>query len=77
MSLRLTLRVAAPSIGISLLLLVLGGLGGWYILNLQKRTADLLALDMATLRSVEQLVAAPAQDPGRSRHAADHRAAQR
>jgi signal transduction histidine kinase len=55
MSLRLTLRVAAPSIAISLLLLVLGGLGGWYILNLQKRTADLLALDMATLRSVEQL----------------------
>ncbi len=56
MSLRLTLRVAAPSIVISLLLLILGGLGGWYVLNLQKRTAALVALDMATMRSVQQLV---------------------
>ncbi len=56
MSLQLTLRVAAPSIAISLLLLALGGLGGWYILGLQKSTADLVALDMATMRSVEQLV---------------------
>ena len=38
-----------------LLLLVFGGLGGWYVLNLQKRTADLVALDMATMRSVQQL----------------------
>jgi signal transduction histidine kinase len=48
--------VAAPSIIISLLLLVLGGLGGWYVLNLQKKTAALVALDMATMRSVQQLV---------------------
>jgi signal transduction histidine kinase len=48
--------VAAPSIVISLLLLVLGGLGGWYVLNLQKKTAVLVALDMATMRSVQQLV---------------------
>jgi signal transduction histidine kinase len=48
--------VAAPSILISLLLLVVGGLGGWYILNLQKRIAALVALDMATMRSAEQLV---------------------
>ena len=56
MSFRLTLRMAAPSIIISLLLLVLGGLGGWYVLNLQKKTAALVALDMATMRSAEQLV---------------------
>ena len=56
MSLRLTLRVAAPSIAISLLLLVVGGLGGWYVLNLQKKTAALVALDLATMRSAEQLV---------------------
>ncbi len=56
MSLRLTLRVAAPSIVISLLLLVLGSLGGWYILDLQKKTADSVALDSATMRSVQQLV---------------------
>jgi signal transduction histidine kinase len=47
--------MAAPSIIISLLLLVLGGLGGWYVLNLQKKTAVLVALDMATMRSVQQL----------------------
>ena len=56
MSLRLTLRVAAPSIIISLLLLVVGSLGGWYVLWLQRRTADLVALDMATMRAVQQLV---------------------
>ena len=56
MSLRLTLRVAAPSIVISLLLLVVGSLGGWYVLRLQKRTAALVALDMATMRAAEQLV---------------------
>jgi two-component system sensor histidine kinase HydH len=56
MRIGLTLRVAAPSIAISLLLLVLGGLGGWYLLNLQKKTADLVALDMATMRAVQQLV---------------------
>jgi len=48
--------MAAPSIVISLLLLVLGGLGGWYVLNLQKKTAALVALDMATMRSDQQLV---------------------
>ncbi len=53
---RLTLRVAAPSIFISLVLLVLGGVGGWYVLDMQKRTASLVALDMATMRSVQQLV---------------------
>ena len=56
MSLRLTLRVAAPSIVISLALLVVGGLGGWYLLHLQKSTAALVALDMATMRAAEQLV---------------------
>lgn len=56
MKLRLTLRVAAPSIIISLVLFIVGGLGGWYILDLQKRTAGLVALDMATMRSAQQLV---------------------
>jgi signal transduction histidine kinase len=56
MSLRLTLRVAAPSIIISLLLLLFGGLGGWYMLRLQRATAALVALDMATMRASEQLV---------------------
>src|SRR5580704_1978764 len=55
MKLPFTLRVAAPSIGISLLLLAVGGFGGWYILNLQKSMASLIALDMSTLRAAEQL----------------------
>ena len=53
---RLTLRVAAPSIVISLLLLALGGLGVWYILDLQKSTATLVDTDMKTMRAAEQLV---------------------
>ena len=56
MSLRLTFRVAAPSIIISLALLLVGGLGGWYLLHLQRSTAALVALDMATMRAAEQLV---------------------
>ena len=56
MSHRLTLRVAAPSIVISLLLFASGGLGAWYVQNLQKSTAATLQLDVATIRAVQQLV---------------------
>ena len=42
MSLRLTVRVAAPSIAISFVLLALGTVGGWYVNRLQKSTADAL-----------------------------------
>jgi signal transduction histidine kinase len=48
--------VAAPSIIISLALLVVGGLGGWYLLSVQKSTATLVAVDLATMRAAEQLV---------------------
>lgn len=56
MSVRLTFRMAAPSIVISLLLLALGILGGWYVHRLQKSTAALVALDMSTIHAVQQLV---------------------
>jgi len=56
MSTRLTIRMAAPSIAISLVLLALGIGGGWYVLGLQKSTAALVALDMSTIRAAEQLV---------------------
>ncbi|MGA2067735.1 MAG: ATP-binding protein [Thermoguttaceae bacterium] len=56
MSHRLTLRMAAPSIVISLLLFASGTLGAWYVQNLQKSTAATLKLDMATIHAAEQLV---------------------
>jgi signal transduction histidine kinase len=48
--------MAAPAIGISLLLLALGSLGGWYVHRLQTSTARLVKLDVSTIRAVEQLV---------------------
>ncbi len=48
--------MAAPSIVISLVLLALGVVGGWYARRLQKSTAALVALDISTIRAAEQLV---------------------
>ena len=56
MSIRLTVRMAAPSILISLLLLTMGGVGGWYVQSMQRNTAKTVSLDMATIQAVEQLV---------------------
>ncbi len=56
MSARLTIRMAAPSIVISLLLLTLGILGGWYLLWVQKSTSALVKLDVSSIRAVEELV---------------------
>jgi signal transduction histidine kinase len=56
MSTRLVLRVAAPSAVIGSLLLLLGGLGGWYVHQLQKSTAAAVALDFSTLQAVQRLV---------------------
>ena len=44
MSTRLFVRMAAPNIAVSLLLLGLGILGGWYVHHLEKSTAALVAL---------------------------------
>lgn len=56
MSLRLTFRVAAPSVFISLLLLVSGSLGAWYVQHLQRSAAATLDLDMTTIHAAQQLV---------------------
>ncbi len=56
MSIHLTVRMAAPSIVISLLLLTVGGVGGWYVDRLQRNTAKTVSLDMATIQAAEQLV---------------------
>jgi signal transduction histidine kinase len=56
MSVRLTIRMAAPSILISVLLLTLGSLGGGYLLRVQKRTSARVALDVSSISAVEELV---------------------
>ena len=56
MSIRPTVRMAAPSIIISLLLLTVGSVGGWIFQHFQRRTAQTVSLDMATIQAAEQLV---------------------
>jgi two-component system, NtrC family, sensor histidine kinase HydH len=56
MSIRLTVRMAAPSIIISLLLLTVGSVGGWYIQRMQRSTAQTVSLDMATIQAAEEAV---------------------
>ena len=56
MSIRLTVRVAAPSIIISLLLLAVGSVGGWIVQRMQRNAAQTVSLDMSTIQAAEQLV---------------------
>ena len=56
MSIRLTVRMAAPSILISLLLLTVGSVGAWIVQSMQRNTAKTVSLDMATIQAAEQLV---------------------
>jgi len=56
MSIRLTVRMATPSIVISILLLTVVSVGGAVVLRLQQRTAETVLLDMSTIQSAEQLV---------------------
>ena len=56
MSARLTVRMASPSILISLLLLALGSAGGLIVQRMQRQTAKTVSLDMATIQAAEQLV---------------------
>jgi signal transduction histidine kinase len=56
MSIRLTVRMAAPSIIISLLLLTVGSVGGWIFQRFQRRTAQTVSQDMSTIKAAEQLV---------------------
>ena len=56
MSIRLTVRVAAPSIIISFLLLAVGSVGGWIVQRMQRSAAQTVSLDMSTIQAAEQLV---------------------
>ncbi len=52
---RLTLRLAAPVILISLMFLALAGVTAWYIHKLQRDTAELLEYSVDVLRAAEEL----------------------
>ena len=58
MSLRLTVRMAVPSIIISLLLMTMGSVGSWYVQWSQRHTAETVSLDMSTIQAAEKLVLA-------------------
>jgi signal transduction histidine kinase len=56
MSAHLTVRMALPSILISLLLLTVGSAGAWIVQSMQRNTAKTVSLDMSTIQAAEQLV---------------------
>lgn len=51
---RLVLRMAAPAILTSVLLLILGVTAAWYVQRLQKRTSNVLAENVASVRAAEE-----------------------
>lgn len=55
MNAKFVLRMTAPMIAISLLLLAVGVLSAWYVHSLQKENSDLLALDVASMLAAEDL----------------------
>ena len=55
---RIWLRVAAPSVAISLVLLVAGGLAGWYIHALNADTSARLTKDVDRIHTAEELTLA-------------------
>ncbi|MBL8796245.1 MAG: MCP four helix bundle domain-containing protein [Planctomycetia bacterium] len=52
---RLMMRMIAPVVAISLLLVTLGGTAAWYVHRLQKQASDVLALNVASVRAAEEL----------------------
>lgn len=55
MSSRLLFRMAAPTVGVSLLLLAMGVGAAWYIQRLQSETSDLLSRQVASLHATRRL----------------------
>jgi signal transduction histidine kinase len=58
MTARLLLRISAPSVGISLLLLAVGGAAGWYVHRLHKSSSELLDGAVASIRAAEEVTLA-------------------
>lgn len=55
MSPKFVLRMTAPLVGISLLLLAVGVVSAWYVHRLQKQNSELLARDVASMLAAEDL----------------------
>lgn len=56
MNAKFVLRMTAPMIAISLLLLAVGVGSAWYVHRLQKENSDLLALDVSSMLAAEDIV---------------------
>ena len=52
---RTTIQIAAPIICISLLLLIVGVSGAWYVQRLQRQTSKVLNQNVASIRAAEEL----------------------
>lgn len=50
-----TIRIAGPIVLISLLLLIVGVSGAWYVQRLQRQTSDVLNHNVASIRAAEEL----------------------
>lgn len=55
MNAKFVLRMTAPMIAISLLLLAVGVVSAWYVHNLQKENSDLMALDVGSMLAAEDI----------------------
>ena len=55
---RFLLRIVAPSLAISILLLILGGFSGWYVHQQQKQASYLLGESVVRIRTAVEIVSA-------------------
>jgi two-component system sensor histidine kinase HydH len=55
MSLRLTVRMVAPTVAVSVALLLLGGVAAWYVNLLQRQSSQLLAEGITEVQAAEEL----------------------
>ena len=55
MNARFILRMTAPMVGVSLLLLAIGILAAWYVHRLQKTNSEVMAQDVASMLAAEDL----------------------
>jgi signal transduction histidine kinase len=55
MNARLVLRVTAPTVAVSALLLAVGAVAGWYVQRLQKESSRFLVVNVASVRAAEEI----------------------